>query len=120
MPERQRINLRVVQAASLLYVFIPITDDDGEVLDLTGYSARMQIRDSAGGDFLLDELTSAVDDGIVLGLGSITLERGPGATTDYPVGAYVYDLQVTDANDVVQVWFEGAFTVVQGVTEPAA
>lgn len=84
-------------------------------VDLTGATARMQIRDKPGGLLRLELSTEG--GGLVI-TGAGTLERHLSATTTAAITWTdgVYDLEVTYADGTVHRYFEGAVTVSPEVT----
>jgi hypothetical protein len=111
------LNYAVVQGAtfrsSLVY------RAGGSPVDLTDFTAKLQIRDQAGGN-LLCELTTDVttDGGITLGgsAGTIALVIADEQTTSFPIAIYVYDLQLTSGSGDVTYLVEGQFDVKARVT----
>lgn len=90
----------------------------GEVIDLTGYSARMQVRKNAASDPVL-ELTTDVDGGIILSDEDgwvITLLVPASDTAELPKGAYRYDLLMEDGDGFVTRLLEGAVTIKDRIT----
>lgn len=96
-------------------------DGAGSPIDLTGYSARMQVRtewaddEGPATDPVLD-LTDA--DAITLGgaLGTVVVTVDDAATEAIPYGRYVYDLELVDVDGVVTRLVQGRFTVRPEVT----
>jgi hypothetical protein len=90
---------------------------DGEAVDLTDYSARMQVRTLTGGALVLD---LADGDGITLGgaTGEITIDLAEEVTAALAPGDYRYDLELVDADENVERFAEGFFTVTAEVTVP--
>lgn len=89
---------------------------DNDPVDLTGYSANLQIREfHYSPDYILS-LSSATT-GISLGgsAGTITLTIPASATTIINAGKYVYDLEITVGGTVSRL-IEGKFTVTPEVT----
>lgn len=86
---------------------------------LSGYSARMQIKNRAGGT-VLHSMTSATDGGIVLNDAEKVIELSIAAATaeafDWANG--VYDLELVSPGSVVTTLLEGAVTVGAEVTTP--
>ena len=72
---------------------------DGSPLDLTGCSARLQVRSKSNGELLLSADTT---------LGGLTLTPAEGlltltaATDDLPVGSHEFDLEMTYADGSIQ------------------
>ena len=89
-------------------------------IDLTGYEARMQVRESVGSTTILAEFTSAPVAGIVItpldGLVELTVTSDQ--TAAYTFINAVYDLEVYDASlppDVTRL-VQGRFLVNKEVT----
>lgn len=84
-------------------------------VDLTGATARMQIRDKLGGTLLLE--LSTVNGGLAI-TGPGTIERTLSATDSAGITwlGGVYDLEVTYADGTVHRYFEGPVTVSLEVT----
>ncbi len=86
---------------------------------LAGYTARMQIKDRAGGTVLLS-LTSAVDGGITLDdtakVIEITITAEQSEAITWASG--VYDLELVSSGGVVTALLEGSVVVGAEVTTP--
>jgi hypothetical protein len=91
-------------------------DQDGDPINVTGYSAAMQVRSKPCTDPILT-LTSS-NGKIALGgaLGTITLTLAATETDDLTPGTYIYDLELT-LSGVVTRLIEGSFTVSPEVTK---
>jgi hypothetical protein len=92
---------------------------NGTPYDITGYSARMQIRSTYGGTLLLD-LTTANGRLVIDGpAGRITISIDAVTTASLVAGEGVYDLEVVSpaATPVVTRLLEGAVTVTSEVTQ---
>lgn len=90
-------------------------DSDGDLINLTGYSARMHIRRTVEAEDIDVELASG--SGITLGgtAGTIDIEIDD-ATTSGLSGSYVYDLELESGSGVVDRVIQGAVTVNPEVT----
>ena len=92
----------------------------GSAVNLTGYSARMQVRDSYDAGTAVISITSGT--GITLGgtAGSIVLELSATATAALdgtPNTQYVYDLELVSGAGYVTRLVEGNFYVYPEVTK---
>jgi hypothetical protein len=104
-----KVDLHVEQGATLTKRFIK--KRNGVPDDLTGYTAKMQIRPEYGSDDILITLTSdAGTSNITLGgtAGTIVIRIGADKTSDFEVPADggklgVYDLALIDPNDATEV-----------------
>jgi hypothetical protein len=73
---------------------------DGVIMNLTGYTAKMQVRKAFGGALGFE--LSTQNDRILLGgaTGTVALEMAPDETAALPAGNFVYDLELTDGGTV--------------------
>lgn len=88
----------------------------GSAVNVTGYSARMQVRDAADSTAVSLSLVSGT--GITLGgtAGTIALSAVATATSAISAGQYVYDLEMVSGAGYVTRLVEGTFTVYAEVT----
>ena len=84
-------------------------------VDLTGVTARMQIRAGVGGALLL-ELTTENDGLAITGPGTLTRTMSAAQTAALTWADGVYDLEVEYADGTVQRYLQGAVTVSREVT----
>lgn len=91
-------------------------DSDGAPIDLTGYSARMQIRPTLESSTVTASLTSP-SNGITLGgtAGTVTLAMTATQTAAITAGTYVYDVELVSGLTVTRI-VEGGLTVRREVT----
>lgn len=89
----------------------------GVLVNLTGYTAKMQVRRGSG-QTVVSEL-STTNGRISLGgsAGTITLTIAATDTDDIAIGTYKYDLLLTSSGGVVTNLLEGEFKVVSGITQ---
>ena len=90
---------------------INLTDDDGNVVNLSGYTANGQIRKTYSS-------SNAVTFGITLEStsGVVILALTDAQTANMTAGRYVYDVFVTDTLNVTSRIVEGIVTVTPRVT----
>jgi hypothetical protein len=109
-------NFEVDQNATFSFV-VEYKDDNGDAIDLTGASAKMQVRDTKGGAKLAVTLTSP-SGGIVIDPvnGKLTIKMTPTQTNKlfYPKSSY--DLMVVDSNGNKIKLLEGFMTLNRSVT----
>jgi len=109
-------NWEVDQNATFRFV-VEYKDTDGDPINLTGASAKMQVRDTKGGSKLAFSLTSP-SGGIVITplLGKLTIKMTPTQTNKlfYPKSSY--DIMVTDSNANKIKLLEGFITLSRSVT----
>jgi tRNA threonylcarbamoyladenosine modification (KEOPS) complex Pcc1 subunit len=88
--------------------------------DLTGYTARMMIKDRVGGTVLLSLTSGAPDNRIALDVTNntitITISAADTAALTWTRG--VYDLELVSASSVVTTLFTGNVFVTKEVTAP--
>ncbi|NDB59460.1 hypothetical protein EB001_13565 [bacterium] len=109
-------NWEVDQNTTFTFV-VEYQDNLGNPIDLTGSSAKLQVRDTKGGSKLAFTLTSP-SGGIVIDAsnGKLTIRMTPTQTNKlfYPKSSY--DLMLTDSNAVKTKLVEGFLTLSRSVT----
>lgn len=93
-------------------------DSEGTVIDLTGYSARMQIRSSIDSTTTLLSATNANGQLVITaaqGKVTLTLTATETAALDFSTG--VYDLELVSNAGVVTRLVEGSVTLSKEVTK---
>ena len=90
-------------------------DAAGDPIDLTDYTAKMQVRKNIGNTTVL--MTATDSNGILLGgtAGTVDIQLSP-AQTNISNQDNVYDLEVTSPAAVVTTLIQGLFVVIQDVT----
>jgi hypothetical protein len=109
-------NIRCDQGSTfqrIITVTQAVSGDTYEPVDLTGYSARMQIRKKFGGTLLI-ELTDG--DGLTLGgaAGTVTIDMTAAQTAEITRSG-VYDLELVIGSTVTKV-LRGQFILTHEVT----
>jgi len=105
-----KVNLVVDQGADFTTT-ITLTNDDGSTFDLTDYSGASQIRKHyTSSNATSMSITLNGNSGIV------TMTMNNSVTAAMSSGRYVYDLELTDAANVVSRIVEGTVTVTPQVT----
>jgi len=109
-------NFEVDQNATFSFI-IEYKDNNGDPIDLNGSSAKLQVRDTAGGSKLAFSLTSP-NGGIIIDEpnGKLTIKMTPTQTSKlfYPKSSY--DIMVTDSNLNKTKLLEGFITLSRSVT----
>jgi hypothetical protein len=84
-------------------------------LNLTGYTAAMQVREAAGAATALISLTN--ESGIILGgtAGTIGIVVAATASAGVAAGSYSYDLELNSGGTITRL-LEGSFIVTGNVT----
>ena len=105
-----KLNL-VIDQGSSFSTTLNLTDDDGGVINLTGYTAAGQLRKHYTS-------SNSVSFTITLGgaNGTVTLAMSSNTTANIAAGRYVYDVELTDDAGLVSRLFEGIVTVTPQVT----
>lgn len=105
-----KLNILIDQGASF-ETSLNLTDDNGNAIDLSGYTGAGQIRKHYSS-------STAVNLTINLGgaNGTVTMSLTANATANMAAGRYVYDIEVTDSGNSVTRVIEGIVTVTPQVT----
>jgi hypothetical protein len=92
------------EQGSTLSRVVTYTNAEGNPVNLTGYTARMQVRPRATSGLAYLSLTSPTG-GLTLGAstGTITILVDGAITSEIPSGNYVYDLEVVNGEYVDKV-----------------
>lgn len=90
-------------------------DSTDKPLNLSGFKARMQVRQSAGSSTFIDELTTE-NGRLTIEGGTIKAEWKNAKTSEMVAGRYVYDIEIVSASDEVTRILEGAFVLRKEVT----
>jgi len=91
-------------------------NNNGTPFDLTGYTARMQVRPKFGSDNAVLTLSSPSSGIVITGAtGTLELTATTAQTGDIPGGFYVYDLEITSGGVVTRL-MQGSVTVRDQVT----
>ena len=100
----------VVDQGTTFTTTLSITDDDGNTIDLTGYTGAAQLRKHYTSSRAVN-FTAEVNEA----LGEVTLSLTAVQTGNIVAGRYVYDCELTRADKVSRV-LEGIVTVTPQVT----
>lgn len=114
------LNLSVDQGTTYTHNFT-VQNADGTVRDLTGYTARMNVRRNFDfGNILIDATTSNGKLSLTPTQGIVTLELEPSDTSDIRFAGEalegVYDLELVAPTGDVYRPLEGAFVINREVT----
>ena len=109
-------NWEVDQNATFSFI-VDYKDPDGDAIDLTGASAKMQVRDTKGGSKLAFTLTSP-SGGITIDPtnGQLTISITPTQTNKLFFPKSSYDIMLTDSNSNKVKILEGFMTLSRSVT----
>jgi hypothetical protein len=110
-----RYNISVYQGTT--FTLAPIWLIDGAVVNVTGYTAKMQVREAADASSVIIELSTTNSRISVNGAaGQFTLTLTSTETAALTAGDYVYDMNITSAGGVVTKLLQGSFVVLDSVT----
>ena len=91
-------------------------NNNGTPIDLTGYTARMQVRPKFGSDNAVLTISSPSSGIVITPLtGTLNLTATTAQTGDIPGGFYVYDLEISSGGVVTRL-MQGSVTVRDQVT----
>jgi len=109
-------NFEVDQNTTFTFI-VEYKDNNGLAIDLSGASAKLQVRDTAGGSKVAYTLTSD-GGGIVIDdvLGKLTCKATPTHTNKLFFPKSSYDLMLTDSNLNKTKLLEGFITLSRSVT----
>jgi hypothetical protein len=102
----------VIDQGSTYSVNLDLTDENGDVINLTGYTANSQIRKWYTSSTPAAVFTTAVN----AASGELTLSLTANQTSNLVAGRYVYDVEL-DQSGVISRIVEGIITVTPQVTK---
>jgi hypothetical protein len=111
------VNLTIEQGADWSQPLQWKTGTPAVAVNLTGYTARMQVRRTAASTEKTVELTT--ENGritITAGTGTVALSLTAAVTAAIVAGVYVYDLELVSSGGIVTRLVQGTFTVSAEVT----
>lgn len=115
MPGTAGIYNTVIDQGATWTVNIVYTDYNGDPVNLTGYTARMQLREKFTSTAVLTLTTS--NGGLTLTplTGGIAVSATAVQTEAIPAGFYLYDLELTSGSEITRL-IQGQITVRAQVT----
>ena len=84
-----------------------------EVMDLTDWTAKSQVRTEPDGGDLICEIGVTID----AENGKMTLLVSDAVTTEFKSGVYAWDFRAADADGIARYYLGGKFRVLRSVTE---
>ena len=105
-----KANLTIDQGATFT-TSIQLTDQNNEILDLTGYSGASQMR-----KHYTSSNSTSFTVTLVANTGEVSLSLTSSQTANLVSGRYVYDVELTDSSNTVSRILEGIVTVSPNVT----
>lgn len=125
MTTSNKNNLSMWQGTTFTHT-IGVKYANGIPVDVTGYSAEMQIRSSYDSNTIVEQLSTSNDEITTTGAnGQFVLQLSPERTANIyvdltngkpPKNTYVYDMNITDANNNVSKIMYGDLIVYGEVT----
>jgi hypothetical protein len=105
-----------IDQGSVWSVVLVYTDSNNVPVNLTGYTAAMQLRQNYNSDVADLTLTTANGGITIVGAtGTITINATAAQTGDLDPGFYVYDLELTSGSNISRL-IQGQLTVAEQVT----
>jgi len=111
-----RYNITIINGTT--FTLAPIWQVDNLPVDLTGYSADMQVRDVSNN--LVVELSTANGKAVIspaLGQTTFTLTPTQTSAANLPIGNYTYAFNLTDGSSNTYQILNGAFVVQASVIQ---
>lgn len=105
-----KANLKIDQGADFA-TSITLTDDDGTVLNLTGYTGESHIR-----KYYTSTTHKSFTVSVGANTGVVELELDANTSNNMEFGRYVYDVELTASDGTVSRIMEGIVTITPGVT----
>jgi hypothetical protein len=102
----------VIDQGSTYSVVLDLTDENGDVIDLIGYTANSQIRKWYTSSTPAATFTTSIN----ASSGELELSLTANQTSNLVAGRYVYDVEL-DNNGVISRIVEGIVTVTPQVTK---
>jgi hypothetical protein len=114
IPLAEIVEWRVRKGEDKDYLFT-VRDANGETLNVTGWSARVQIRPSADSDTVLEEWSSP--DGVVTSAAGVTVTLTRAGTLDWSFYQAYYGILLTDPGGKAALIAAGKFIADPAVVE---
>lgn len=115
MPNPGRYNITVYKGTT--FTLSPVWKIGGYAVNLTGYSAKMQVRAATDASVLVELSTANGRIVIDAALGKLTLTLTATETAALTSGKYFYDLNLTASDATVTKILEGVFLINESVTQ---
>jgi hypothetical protein len=104
----ERYDITAIQGSTLL-LNLNIKDSSNNYVDLNGYSARGYVRSNYSATGILLDLQPQIHPSYVSGL--VTLSGAQENMSQIPCGVWVYDIEISGANDYVFKPIRGYFSI---------
>ena len=96
---------------------LTVTDDDGDSVNLTGYTAAGQIRKHFSSNTATNFTCTFASDRTT---GKVTISLGRTVTEALAYGRYMYDVEITNSSNTRTRLLEGIATITPEVTRTSA
>lgn len=111
------LNFTAIEQGATFNEVLTLTDNDGAAIDLTGVTAKMQVRQSYSSPVLVELSTTNGRIVIDAETGQITLTIPASVTTELKAReSVIYDLELTWASGRIDRLFEGTCPITAEVT----
>lgn len=111
-----RVNLRATRGDTYRRTF-KCVDSSGTAINISGYTARLQIRDAVDGTVLYEGTTTNGHLIVTGAAGTVDLAIPAAATAAWTFSVGVYDMEITSTDGAVTTIAEGTVTVFKDVTK---
>lgn len=101
----------IIDQGSVFYSDLIVSDENGDLFNLDGYTANSQIRRWYSSSNTAAVFTTAIN----TATGSVILSLTANQTSAIPAGRYVYDVEISDGFDTLRI-VEGIITITPEVT----
>jgi hypothetical protein len=101
----------VIDQGTSFSTSIDVTDENGEIVNLAGFTGAAQLR-----KHYTSTAQTAFTVSITANTGVVALSLSANTTNNIAAGRYVYDCELTDTTGIVSRLVEGIVTVTPGVT----
>ena len=101
----------IIDQGSTFQTSINVTDENDDIVNLTGYTAAAQMR-----KHYTSSNATSFSTNISPSIGVVTLSMTANTTNLLVPGRYMYDCELTDSNGLVTRLVEGIVTVTPGIT----
>ena len=105
-----KANITIDQGTSFATT-IDVTDEEGNIVDLTGFTGAAQMR-----KHYTSSTYYAFTVSISAGTGEVTLAMAANVTNNVAPGRYMFDCELNDGSGTISRLVEGIVTVTPGVT----
>ena len=106
----EEVNFQVVQGDTFT-IRVTYTNPNGTPINLTGFTAKMDVRDQPGGKILCASIASGSGITITGSQGLLDIEFSPAQTRKFTMPSAAYQLKVTSSSGQQTTILRGYFSV---------